>query len=1036
MRLVIIISVMYTTYKYSLCTRVGPATASYFGVPRIHFSGRIQADVSTGNNFRSNYLIAKYNGDDIYPYWNLLGSGEFWFTDCTVTAVVYKNGTIATTAEQDPLIGKPIVNNPAMVPAKLVDLDSPDYDFSSTLYGMRFGVDWSPTKQSDSFIGEWVPSILTRDYWARQINDTSADRFTQTLATQGASRLVNVEWGTELMSEGLTELKKEYDERGSEALSVSVSLFNYTRPYQDEFFLYGLVLGSVGIGSLEEPLSFVGERVMQFKADPPENLTDNNSCAGASGWLSTSYFTVHTIAGGTSVTIDFGNSAKLDFGGKVCDFGQLHLGILRQTMSGKHVDIVGEIPYRNEMTSGVFDFTLSKLTQQISNHSQFVVVKQNNKPSDEEVTYPVCQENAQVTTLTTCVYIILEETPIQVRPMDNNVVRLEAGQSVDIRMFVHKFGTPLAGKVVKLIDTSPNGASSTSGMVYSNTARTNNKGIATFNFTAKDVGKPRGKTEMDGIVYAFSYCIDTNGTLEDCEYGYTNELGFLVWGKTTYNEPVFWDDHVQPIFHQYEVLYPVMKNILRLGEYDDVTKPQNIRLLKKAMSLDVNHPSYMPVTRDLSPSRREMILKWLNSTELYRNWSHVEETRYTPPEFCKHNVVLEDDLTDMIKSYQRDFAGEKIYEESLIGDEMNTRRFQLLSAPISGADEPMWLKEAMDNNCSVESLMRDLQDAVTLEFATIPLYLTSMYSIKLGHNPEVYKVIRSVVMQEMLHMAQVANILISLGGRPIIDDKRYVPSYPGKLPASILPGLEVTLQKASPKHIHDVFMMVEFPHDEKKEHPEFDSNQLTIGHFYRQIRQCMNRLDEPIFCKDMNETECLSRQMHWPWENYDPTSKLYKVTNLPTAKKALKMIVQQGEGAGKQNPTYLHTDYLAHFYKFEELACKRHMIVKDEHEYSFGGSEIEFAGEGVWPMRDNPSKADIPKNTQLYHKARRFHRIYRAFLAKLQNVFDGNPAAIDDAVYMMESLQLHTKELMQSEIPSPPGWPKQTCGPIFDYDWE
>ena len=41
-----------------------------------------------------------------------------------------------------------------------------------------------------------------------------------------------------------------------------------------------------------------------------------------------------------------------------------------------------------------------------------------------------------------------------------------------------------------------------------------------------------------------------------------------------------------------------------------------------------------------------------------------------------------------------------------------------------------------------------------LEFATIPPYLTAMYSIKAGENRQVYDVIRSVVMQEMLHMAQ------------------------------------------------------------------------------------------------------------------------------------------------------------------------------------------------------------------------------------------------------------------------------------------
>ena len=62
------------------------------------------------------------------------------------------------------------------------------------------------------------------------------------------------------------------------------------------------------------------------------------------------------------------------------------------------------------------------------------------------------------------------------------------------------------------------------------------------------------------------------------------------------------------------------------------------------------------------------------------------------------------------------------------------------------------------------------------------------------------------------------------------------------------------------------------------------------------------------------------------------------------------MIIEQGEGAGKQDPTYLDTNWIAHFYKFEELACKKHLRVKHEHEAGFGTDEIEFTAEGVWPI--------------------------------------------------------------------------------------
>ena len=1020
------------------------------GVPRIHFEGWFQSDVSTGNNYRENYLISKYREDDIYPSWNPNGTGEFWFYKCVVTSVVYADGSTATTQDEDAIIGKPIVNNPAMVPAKVVDLDSPQHDVSSTLFGMRFGIDWKPNerKNKNAFIGEWEPSILSRDLWGRLINDTTADRFTQTIASQGTSRLHNIEWGKIKHSKALQQLQKGYE--STEVLSVSVSVFNFTRPYQEDRFLYGVVVGTIGVGSMDEPLNFVGDRVMNFLANPPATTIPGetvNPCIDAKNdkWLYTAYFSINDIKKRHYVTVDFSNSIKLDFGGNICDFGPLYLGILTQTVSSKEqVEIIGAIPYRDKdwyrKTAGVNDFVLTSEQYEVSKDSEFVVVKLN-KETDVDGTYPPCSTSNSDQTLAACVYIILKESAIQVRPMDHNVIRLEAEQSLSLRMIVRKFGKPMANKAVKLLDMSPNGPESTNGLEYKNPVTTGEDGIATFNFLAKLSEKPRGKSEMDGEVYAFGYCTDSDCLPENCETGYTNQISFLVWEKTTYDRPIFWDTHVQPIFKQYEILYPTMRNILRLGEYEDVVKPENIRLLKKAMSLDFNHPSYMPVSRDLSPSRRSMILEWLHSDGLYRNWSHVDEVRYQRPEFCFDKVYLDEHFSDKKVKYQVDMAedSEQTMLESLMGDDKNLRRFQILAVPKPGQDIPEWKKEEDQKICSKKSLKRDLQDAITLEFATIPLYLTSMYSIKASHNQEVRAVIRSVVMQEMLHMAQAANILIAIGGEPIIDDKEHLPTFPGPLPVGILPQLNVTLQKASPKHIHEVFMMVEFPHDEHEIFPEVSKNDLTIGKFYRQIKRCMVKLAKEgrvTFCEGITDTECEAKQMYWPWEQYDTSSNLYRVTNLKTAKKAIKMIVEQGEGAGKQDPTYLDTNKLAHFYKFEELACKQHMTVLHEHEYGFSGGEIEFTSEGVWPMRDNPGKEGIPPGTQLYYSAKRFHRIYRSLLAKFQEMFDGRPEVIDDVVYLMESLQLHTKELMRAEIPTNPGWPKQTCGPIFDYDWD
>ena len=72
-------------------------------------------------------------------------------------------------------------------------------------------------------------------------------------------------------------------------------------------------------------------------------------------------------------------------------------------------------------------------------------------------------------------------------------------------------------------------------------------------------------------------------------------------------------------------------------------------------------------------------------------------------------------------------------------------------AEISNPTE-QWQFDAMDNNCTLDSLKLQLQQAVELEFATIPLYMTTLYSIAPGCNTEAYGLIRSVLIQEMLEL--------------------------------------------------------------------------------------------------------------------------------------------------------------------------------------------------------------------------------------------------------------------------------------------
>src|SRR5215210_6115686 len=81
-----------------------------------------------------------------------------------------------------------------------------------------------------------------------------------------------------------------------------------------------------------------------------------------------------------------------------------------------------------------------------------------------------------------------------------------------------------------------------------------------------------------------------------------------------------------------------------------------------------------------------------------------------------------------------------------------------------------------------EQLHSYLYAALQLEHATIPPYLTALYSIRPGTNADAYHVLRVVAVEEMLHLTLAANMLNAIGGSPDLTTPGFVPDYPAYLP--------------------------------------------------------------------------------------------------------------------------------------------------------------------------------------------------------------------------------------------------------------
>ncbi|HEY6392003.1 MAG TPA: ferritin-like protein [Bryobacteraceae bacterium] len=328
---------------------------------------------------------------------------------------------------------------------------------------------------------------------------------------------------------------------------------------------------------------------------------------------------------------------------------------------------------------------------------------------------------------------------------------------------------------------------------------------------------------------------------------------------------------------------------------------------------------------------------------------------------------------------------------------------------------------------SLPGLRRAVQNAIELELATLPPYLYALYSIKPGANLEIAGLIKSIVMQEMLHMALDCNILNAIDGHPVIDRPESVPKYPGPLPGAVESDLIVPLAPFSKQLVHDVFMVIEEPEDPLHfpvlKAAEIGAPQITIGQFYEAIKKQILKLSETqnIFTGDP------ARQLTTGFE----VLQTLKITDAKSAIAAINLIVEQGEGT-KTSPLDPEHE-LAHYYRYAEIFYGKKLIPNPDPkpggpDYVYGGHAIVFNPAGVWPVVTNPSLSPYKPGTKAANLNDTFNYTYTSLLKSLHLTFNGQPDRLAPAIGLMESLKEQALVMMSYELV-----PGQTAGPSFQY---
>ena len=268
-----------------------------------------------------------------------------------------------------------------------------------------------------------------------------------------------------------------------------------------------------------------------------------------------------------------------------------------------------------------------------------------------------------------------------------------------------------------------------------------------------------------------------------------------------------------------------------------------------------------------------------------------------------------------------------------------------------------------DLNDTLPGLKCAMQKAIELEHATMPPYLYAMYSIKADANREIVGLIRSVVFEEMLHMALDCNILNAIGGEPVIDKPDFIPKYPGPLPGSVEESLIVPLAPFSKQLVNDVFMVIEEPEDPLhfpvKAAFAAEAPPITIGQFYAKIKDQIRKLSQEgnIFTGDSKKQLTTG---------FSPLQKIH-VHDADSAIAAIDLIVDQGEGT-KTSPLDPEHE-LAHYYRYAEIYYGKTLIPNPspkpgEPDWAYAGHPIAFDPCGVWPVVTNPASSMYPPGSR------------------------------------------------------------------------
>ncbi|WP_031468484.1 ferritin-like domain-containing protein [Sciscionella sediminilitoris] len=909
---------------------------SYLGYPRVNFAGKYQSDISTVNN-----ALRYYNNDTFEPrfqrpayftpkglidengLFNPRGTGDFRLSGLTVRSGLSPDGTLLEDRSKDPVVGMSILEGNRRVSAKMVDIDQRDQTVPG-IYGLCVRI--VDDKGRELLTGEMEPTWV-EDLWRRGPGDqTPGGTNASAMVT---SVLTDLRWADDLPSALLHQLRENTTE---DLLSIRFTMDGYEIDLLN-FGLahtYGRLVGSIGPYHSGEPRRFVAGRrlrpVTGKLSDTAVRADDTNR----------------------TVFLDFSNSwPTKSKGGPPADLGSLSLAVLDDK---EKPTVLAPLPRAD--------------TRFLEDHGGIAAIEL----TAEQFAAIADRRLAVVDAASPPAAVLAESSDGTWIHADTIVHRLYPAKPYETSsatVHVTKFGRPAPGFAVTVSAPKP-----TPALTFPATLTTDHDGRAELALTAKP---PPSHTFIDGVATSVLLTSPARSGQPDAR------VAALIFNEYDAPDRPTWNRDVRPIFQQYANLYPVMGGLFDLANYNHVVEQKTY--IRRTMTAPVESPTYMPVSRDLSPRKRDMIMNWL-------------QTKPAPP--ILEITSREELLTVLQQAMLTELAVIPPYSAALfsIKPGFNKEIRQLIRGV---------LLEEMQHMAQVCNIINAVGGKPQIgRPGLVPTYPGRLPGPVL---PDLTVRLRKLSPQ---HVKDVF-MAIEQPEHPMVDGKPFR--------GAVIAADEISVDKqgnllrsgeASMRKVEEWFSKAEY-------------TPMTIGWFYNQIAKAIIRFDDGrLFTGDP------ARQVGWP----DAPGTLFRVTDKRTALLGILQIIEQGEGSPHDldGDNLGDPEELGHYYRFAEIVHGRQLMRNGEGKWVYEGPEIPFDPEGVYPVVDDADSYSLPADSLARRESLKCDESYTNMLAGLNRVFNGHPGEMDDAVALMGQLQVQAKRLY--EIPAAEG-SSTVAGPAF-----